>query len=52
MAGFKSELAADIISETVADLRRNQHVKTVGAEIDSILREKEEIEKWAAVGSA
>ena len=27
-------------------------VKTVGAEIDSILREKEEIEKWAAVGSA
>jgi hypothetical protein len=24
MAGFKSELAADIISETVADLRRNQ----------------------------
>jgi hypothetical protein len=26
MAGFKSELAADIISETVADLRRNQHL--------------------------
>ena len=27
-------------------------VKTVEAEIDSLLREKEEIEKWAAVGSA
>jgi hypothetical protein len=24
MAGFKSQLEADIISETVADLRRNQ----------------------------
>ena len=27
-------------------------VKTVEVEIDSLLREKEEIEKWAAVGSA
>jgi hypothetical protein len=27
-------------------------VKTVEAEIDSLLREKEDIEKWAAVGSA
>ena len=26
-------------------------VKTVEAEIESLLREKEEIEKWAAVGS-
>jgi hypothetical protein len=25
VADFKSELAADIISESVADLRRNQH---------------------------
>jgi hypothetical protein len=31
MAGFKSELAADIISETVADLRRNQHSSGFGA---------------------
>lgn len=31
---------------------QEERVKTVGAEIDSILREKEEIEKWAAVGSA
>ena len=29
-----------------------ERVKTVEAEIDSLLREKEEIEKWAAVGSA
>jgi len=27
-------------------------VKIVEAEIDSLLREKKEIEKWAAVGSA
>ena len=27
-------------------------VKTVEAELDSLLREKGEIEKWAAVGSA
>jgi len=31
---------------------QEERVKTVGAEIDSILREKEEIDKWAAVGSA
>ena len=31
---------------------QEERVKTVGAEIDSILREKDEIEKWAAVGSA
>ena len=29
-----------------------ERVKTVEAEIDRLLREKEEIEKWAAVGSA
>ena len=29
-----------------------ERVKTVEAEIDSLLHEKEEIEKWAAVGSA
>jgi hypothetical protein len=27
-------------------------VKTLEAEIDSLLREKQEVEKWAAVGSA
>jgi hypothetical protein len=27
-------------------------VKTLEAEIDGLLREKEEVEKWAAVGSA
>ena len=32
--------------------RQEERVKTVEAEIDSLLREKEEIEKWAAVGSA
>ena len=31
---------------------QKERVKTVEAEIDSLLREKEEIEKWAAVGSA
>ena len=31
--------------------RQEERVKTVEAEIDSLLREKEEIEKWAAVGS-
>jgi hypothetical protein len=30
---------------------RRERVKTLEAEIDSFLREKEEIEKWAAVGS-
>jgi hypothetical protein len=29
-----------------------ERVKTVEAEIDSLLAEKAEIEKWAAVGSA
>jgi hypothetical protein len=37
--------------EAVAD-GQEERVKTVEAEIDSLLREKEEIEKWAAVGSA
>ena len=36
--------------EAVAE-RQEDRVKTVEAEIDSLLREKEEIEKWAAVGS-
>ena len=31
---------------------QEERVKTVEAEIDSLLREKEEIEKWAAIGSA
>ena len=31
---------------------QEERVKTIEAEIDGILREKEEIEKWAAVGSA
>jgi hypothetical protein len=31
---------------------QEERVKTVESEIDSLLREKEEIEKWAAVGSA
>jgi hypothetical protein len=31
---------------------QEERVKTLEAEIDSFLREKEEIEKWAAVGSA
>jgi hypothetical protein len=37
--------------EAVAE-GQEERVKTVEAEIDSILREKKEIEKWAAVGSA
>ena len=36
--------------EAVAE-GQEERVKTVEAEIDSLLREKEEIEKWAAVGS-
>ena len=32
--------------------RQDERVKTLKAEIDSLLREKEEVEKWAAVGSA
>jgi hypothetical protein len=31
---------------------QKERVKTAEAEIDSLLREKEAIEKWAAVGSA
>ena len=31
---------------------QEDRVKTLEAEIDSLLREKEEIEKWATVGSA
>jgi hypothetical protein len=31
---------------------QEDRVKTLEAEIDSLLREKEEVEKWAAVGSA
>jgi hypothetical protein len=31
---------------------QEERVKTLEAEIDSFLREKEEIEKWAAIGSA
>jgi hypothetical protein len=31
---------------------QEERVKTAEAEIDSLLREKKEIEKWSAVGSA
>jgi len=31
---------------------QEERVKTLEAEIDDLLREKEEVEKWAAVGSA
>jgi hypothetical protein len=31
---------------------QEERVKTAEAEIDSLLREKEEIEKWAVAGSA
>ena len=31
---------------------QEERVKTLEAEIDSLLREKQEVEKWAAVGSA
>jgi hypothetical protein len=31
---------------------QEERVKTAEAEVDSILREKEEIEKWAVLGSA
>jgi hypothetical protein len=37
--------------EAVAE-GQEERVKTAEAEIDSLLREKEEIEKWAALGSA
>jgi hypothetical protein len=31
---------------------QKERVKTLEAEIDDLLREKEEVERWAAVGSA
>jgi hypothetical protein len=37
--------------EAVAE-GQEERVKTAEAEIDSLLREKEEIEKWAVAGSA
>ena len=37
--------------EAVAE-GKEERVRTVEAQIDSLLREKEQIEKWAAVGSA
>ena len=37
--------------EAVAE-GQEERVRTVEAQIDSLLREKKEIEKWAAVGSA
>jgi hypothetical protein len=37
--------------KAVAD-GQEERVKSVEAEIDSLLREKEEIEKWAVLGSA
>jgi hypothetical protein len=37
--------------EAVAE-GQQERVKTVEAEIDGILREKDEIEKWAVLGSA
>ena len=37
--------------EAVAE-GQEERARTVEAQIDSLLREKEEIEKWAAVGSA
>jgi len=37
--------------EAVAD-GQEERVRTLEAEIDDLLREKEEVEKWATVGSA
>ena len=37
--------------EAVAE-GQEERARTAEAQIDSLLREKEEIEKWAAVGSA
>jgi hypothetical protein len=37
--------------EATAD-GQEERVKTLEAEIDDLLREKEEVEKWATVGSA
>jgi hypothetical protein len=31
---------------------QEERVKTLEAEIDDLLREKEEVEKWATIGSA
>jgi hypothetical protein len=31
---------------------QEERVRTLEAEIDSLLREKEDVERWAAVGSA
>jgi hypothetical protein len=31
---------------------QEERIKTLEAEIDDLLREKEEVEKWATVGSA
>ena len=46
----------DVLIERFVEQReavgQEARVKTVEAEIDSLLREKEEIERWAAVGSA
>ena len=48
----------DLLIERFAEHRKavaesqEERVKTVEAEIDSLLREKDEIENWAAVGSA
>ena len=48
----------DLLIDHFVELReataagQEERVKIVEAEIDSLLREKEEIEKWAAVGSA
>jgi hypothetical protein len=35
-----------------ASAGQEERVRTVEAEIDNLLREKEEIEKWAVAGSA
>jgi hypothetical protein len=37
--------------EATAD-GQEERVRTLEAEIDNLLREKEEVEKWATVGSA
>jgi hypothetical protein len=48
----------DLLIERVVEHReavaegQEERVRTVEAQIDSLLCEKEEIEKWAAVGSA
>ena len=48
----------DLLIERFVELReamaegQEERVKTLEAEIDGLLREKAEIEKWAALGSA